>query len=423
MKKYFVVIVFFALCINASAQTMVPLVLKNIVENDYLSKRVSPYPYSWIGFNEKGKAVIFKMNMKDEKWHIYGVNTQGNVTDLKISEKNAISMQGAVDIYNNNRISQYVGKDKWLFVTVTSKPEDYFSTGEFGTDGTLIMYTYLIKGNGEVSKIDSVTAYDKYSKFQLIRDNNDSIYIILNGLGNKDYGPYAITKIYPVEKEKKYSDKYYLKRFTFFPKWSQYSYEYGTYNDYTAYFLKKGNIILCSRKPTSKTVFYNKTLTGFVVDKKGNYVKEPFFFDVDEYAYAKIRNAYLPLYFSEQEKTFNEKAPTAAFTGGMDFTQLDNGEVILCITALDNENFTSLYLIRFDADGNPVKPEGTKYIEPKTIEYGRINGIMKNGLAYKNYYTKPGKPDKQVKELIIWYIDNESNFYWDKTTLSIEDIW
>jgi len=385
------------------------IALKSILE-----KKKDNKPYIGIGtiVDKNGNLIVLDIRRQD----IYEEQIERPVRQDDIIYFTKIDSKGNFSIKNKN--AYYFKAIHWsnlsqrLFnypsrVTTVFKNGDILvvSAEPFPTGGNSYLLLFDKKGNFIKSE-----KYQDMSQItptpQLLSDSKNNVYVI--GQGKWPTEPWSLAQVYPVSE----------KKMTRFPEWPNSN---GLSTDFTATALSYDNsdhIFVCAR--TANIMHYNNYELGyFIVDFAGKIIATQKRIKLPEDAYYKISNCALPglVRIGQPSKYANVNIDRELMEGGMDIIRLANNELILSVTALDENDSTCIYQFKFDSKGELVKPGKTTDRKVISMSNKSFPAITKSGIV-ERYFFNNYILTKESKEQVFWGFDKKEQFYWESIPIN-----
>lgn len=147
-----------------------------------------------------------------------------------------------------------------------------------------------------------------------------------------------------------------------------------------------------------------------LADLAGNIVIAPVILDIAESAIRKIPGVHLGgMYFTLERSLKVEEIK--AVSEDMDISTLPNGNIILSVTASDENGKLSVYQLKFTPEGQFMEPKEIQVVNAKAIPESGILPVVKCVPAQ----IWPGAKSRGLRnDLVLFGFDEEGNFYSDR---------
>jgi hypothetical protein len=145
-------------------------------------------------------------------------------------------------------------------------------------------------------------------------------------------------------------------------------------------------------------------------DLKGNYISDPVLLNVTENAFRMIPGTHLGgMYYTLDYSLSLEDVKLVG--RDMDLTTLPSDTIILSITAPDENGKLAVYQLKFNPQGNIVKPAQTRSVNTRSLPLDRSLPTIKCLSAQ----IWSGVKNRRLRtDLVLFGFDEEGNFYSDR---------
>jgi hypothetical protein len=161
----------------------------------------------------------------------------------------------------------------------------------------------------------------------------------------------------------------------------------------------------------------------FVMNFNNEIVVPPSNFNYVENAFRKIPNVYLP-HASLYNNISKNELPYDIHEG-MDFYRLADGQMILTITAFEQDHSLCLYQVKIDNNGKLVKPgKMATSIAENTLNKQFLQNIQ-TGISVKHFYKGSSLNNASrllIREQVFWGYDDYGQLYWDFVPLDTLEV-
>jgi hypothetical protein len=234
----------------------------------------------------------------------------------------------------------------------------------------------------------------------LVRDSKGNVYAV----GYDAWSGIRVMQVYPEFTQVKHTSKSNLDIFY------ENSTKYTEFKLRDAIMITTSNdrLLICNRMgwgyeaKTEKGAWHSfrpDRIYYTIADFNGNFMTDPIQLEINDYAFRKIPGVHLGgIYYALDDIGSIDEA--GAVIQDMDLSKLPNGDIILSVTGEENEEGLCVYQIRFNSEGEVMKPSMLTVAQARSIPDDLILPVVKITYA------------QCVRDYIVLFgFDEEGNFY------------